>query len=224
MKFLAAISVSLLLGSLGFVSLFQKAATVDVSATVSDNNTAADVIRFKLDPSKSTFICHANRAGIAYFKGRSHRVAVKDFDGEASMSLDSVSPASLTMTIRSASLEETDPIFTPQEKGTINGELNKIVLETAKYPEITFKSTDITGSLKNGAFDVKVTGDITLHGITRRVTIPATVTVNGDTFEAKGNFSLNRKRFGVNATEAFHGFVKVRHVLKFEFDIIGQRV
>jgi len=184
----------------------------------------ADAVHFRLVPDQSTFIVHANRAGIAYFKGKSHRIAVKDFDGEASMSLDSVSPASLTLNIRSASLEETDPVFTAEQKGIINKELNEIVLETAKYPEISFKSTEIQGRMRNGAFDVKVTGDISLHGVTHPITIPAVVTVNGDTFRAKGHFELNRTKFGVHATEAFHGFVKVRHVLKFEFDIMGQRV
>jgi hypothetical protein len=41
---------------------------------------------------------------------------------------------------------------------------------------------------------------------------------------AKGEFRINRKKWGVNATEAFHGLVKVRHTIMFEFDIIGRRV
>jgi polyisoprenoid-binding protein YceI len=166
---------------------------------------------------------HADRAGLAWFKGKSHRIAVKDFSGEASLSLDAVNPASLTMDIKSASLEETGAVYTAEQKATINKEVNELVLETAKYPDIMFKSTDISGKLKNGAFDVRVVGDMTLHGVTRKVTIPATVTVTGDTFRAKGEFKINRKNFGVNATEAFHGFVKVRHTIKFVFDIVGDK-
>jgi polyisoprenoid-binding protein YceI len=184
----------------------------------------ADIVRFRLDPDKSTFMVHADRAGIAYFKGRSHRIAAKEFSGEASLSLDTVNPASLVMDIKAGSLEETSSVFNDKEKQIINGEINKIVLETAKFPDITFKSTGIDGRLENGAFRVVVRGDITLHGVTKNVAIPATVTVNGDTFEAKGEFKLDRKKFGVNATEAFHGFVKVRHTLRFVFDIIGQRI
>jgi len=202
-------------------------ASFDAPSTTSIGNIAepsSDAIRFRLDPSSSTFMVHANRAGLAWFKGKSHRIAVKDWSGEASMSLDSVSPASLVMDIKSSSLEETRDIFTAEQKAIINKELNEIVLETAKYPDITFKSTDISGKLKNGAFDVRVTGDITLHGVTRKVTIPATVTVEGNTFHAKGQFKLDRKKFGVNATEAFHGIVKVRHTLIFVFDIIGEKV
>lgn len=225
MKVLAVVAfVTIIGGSAAYFYQPQPVAVYEVEKEVKNSENLPATVRFRLVPDQSTFIVHANRAGLAYFKGKSHRIAVKDFDGEASMSLDSVSPASLTMNIRSASLGETDPVFTDQQKGIINKELNEIVLETAKYPEITFKSTDIQGSMKNGAFEVKVTGNITLHGVTRPITIPAVVTVNGDTFRAKGHFELNRKKFGVKATEAFHGLVKVRHVIKFEFDIMGQKI
>jgi polyisoprenoid-binding protein YceI len=216
MKFVA-VSVLLFLSSLS--SFHSTPLAIDNVQPVS-----ADTIRFRLDPARSTFMVHANRAGLAWFKGKSHRIAVKEWSGEASMSLDSVSPASLEMDIKSASLGETRDVFTAEQKATINKELNEIVLETAKYPDITFKSTEIMGRLKNGSFDVRVTGDITLHGVTRKVTIPAIVTADGNTFHAKGQFKLNRKKFGVNATEAFHGFVKVRHTLIFVFDIIGEKV
>jgi polyisoprenoid-binding protein YceI len=199
---------------------FEKAVVADSSQLLSQPAT----VSFRLDPSKSTFMVHADRAGLGWFKGKSHRIAVKDFSGEASLSLDAVNPASLTMDIKSASLVETGAVYTEQQKGIIDKEVNEIVLETSKYPDITFKSTEITGKIKNGAFDVRVTGEMTLHGVTRKVTIPAIVTVDGDAFRAKGEFQINRKDFGVKATEAFHGFVKVRHTIKFVFDIVGEKM
>lgn len=198
--------------------------SIPSGAKTVENLTAPAVVRYRLDPSKSTFMIHANRAGLAWFKGKGHRIAAKDFSGEAALSLDALNPASLEMTVRASSLEETDPVFTPQEKAIINKEVNELVLETAKYPDITFKSTDVTGSIKGGAFDVKIGGNLTLHGVTKRIEIPATVTLNGDTMRAVGEFRINRKDWGVNATEAFHGLVKVRHTIKFQFDIIGTRV
>jgi polyisoprenoid-binding protein YceI len=180
-------------------------------------------VRYRLDPSQSKFIVHANRTGLAWFKGHSHRIAVGDFSGTAELNLDAVNPASLELTVRAASLEETDPVFTPEQKKIINKEVNELVLETAKYPEITFKSTDVKGSLVAGKFDVRIGGNLTMHGVTKHIVIPATVTVSGDTMRAVGKFEIDRKDFNVNATEAFHGFVKVKHHLKFEFDIVGKR-
>jgi polyisoprenoid-binding protein YceI len=222
MKTLLLLGITAVFGSLGLLSIKSESAVIDNKFAI--NNVPAPEVRFRLDPSQSTFIAHANRAGLAWFKGHSHRLAIKDFDGQASLSLDAVNPASLTMTARAASIEETDPFFNADQKKTINKEVNEIVLETAKYPEITFRSTEVRGSLKNGAFDVEITGDLTLHGMTKRITIPATVTVSGDTLRAKGEFRINRKKWGVNATEAFHSLVKVRHTIMFEFDIIGRRV
>jgi polyisoprenoid-binding protein YceI len=216
--------IPVLFGLLGYLGLFGIGTDQQpISAKTPVVSSSPAVVSFRLDPSKSTFMVHADRAGLAWFKGKSHRIAVKDFSGEASLSLDAVNPASLTMDIKSASLEETGAVYTAEQKATINKEVNELVLETAKYPDIMFKSTDISGKLKNGAFDVRVVGDMTLHGVTRKVTIPATVTVTGDTFRAKGEFKINRKNFGVNATEAFHGFVKVRHTIKFVFDIVGDK-
>src|SRR5687768_15015892 len=148
----------------------------------------APVIRFELDPARSKFMVKARRGGLAWFKGHSHHLAVRDFDGRVELSLDTLNPASLQMTIRADSLEETGANFTPQQRKIIEKELDEIVLETAKYPEITFRSTEVKGELKNGNFEVKIAGDITLHGVTRQITIPATVTADGDSLRAQGEF------------------------------------
>ena len=192
--------------------------------TLSAGKVNLTALRYRIDPAKSTFIVHANRTGIAWFKGHSHRIAVKDFGGTAELDLIALNPASLQLTVQAASLEETDPAFTPEQKKIINKEVNELVLETAKYPEITFRSTDVKGSIAQGKFDVQIGGDLTLHGVTKHIIIPATVSVTGDSMRAVGEFGIDRKDFNVNATEAFHGFVRVKHHLKFEFDIVAQRL
>src|SRR6185436_14044249 len=156
-------------------------------------------VRFRIDSAQSKFMVHAQRGGLAWFKGHSHDIAVRDFSGVAELALDAIDPASLEMTIRADSLEETGAVFTAEQKQIIKKELRELVLETAKYPEITFKSTDVKGELKNGQFEVKIGGNMTLHGVTKRVVIPATVTVSGDTLRARGEFKINRKDFNVNA-------------------------
>lgn len=196
-----------------------------VSGPVGDPSlrAAPSIARFRIDAANSKFIVHADRAGLAWFKGHSHRIAVGDFSGEASLALDAVTPASLEMSVRADSLEETSPDFTDKQKGIINRELKEIVLESEKFPEIHFKSTKVAGRLENGAMAVKITGALTLHGITKQIEIPAKVTLDSGNLRAVGTFEINRKNFKVNATEAFHGFVKIRHSLKFEFDIVAVR-
>ncbi|HEY0428391.1 MAG TPA: YceI family protein [Pyrinomonadaceae bacterium] len=179
---------------------------------------------YKIDSSQSKFMVHASRGGLAWFKGHSHEIAVREFGGDAELAMDLSNPATLEMSIRADSLEETSDVFTAEQKKIINKELDEIVLEAAKYPEITFKSTDVKGNINGAEFDVKIGGDMTLHGITKRVVIPARVTVSGDTMRAQGEFSINRKDFKVNATDAFHGFVRIKHKLKFTFDIVARKI
>lgn len=181
-------------------------------------------MRYTIDPVRSSFMVKASRGGLAWFKGHDHHIAVRDFSGQAELTMDAINPASLTMTIQAASLEETSDVFTPQQKGIINKELKDIVLETAKYPEITFKSTEVKGSLKDARFDIKIGGDITLHGVTRHIVIPATVSLENDVLHAKGEFDLDRSDFNVKATSAFHGLVRIKNKLKFTFDIVGRRI
>jgi polyisoprenoid-binding protein YceI len=192
--------------------------------TSPERGRSVEVVRFRLDPSRSSFMVHADRAGLAWFKGHSHRLAVREFSGEAALTLDVLNPASLEMNVVAHSIEETAPVFTQQQKDIIKKELEEIVLETEKYPAITFRSTKVTGALKDGGFDVEIAGDLTLHGVTRPIEIPARVTVEGTTIRAKGDFKLNRKKFDVNATNAFHGFVRIKHTLRFVFDIVATRI
>lgn len=180
--------------------------------------------RYQIDAAGSQFMVHAFRGGLLYFKGHDHFIKVGDFSGEVQITPSVINPASLTLAIRANSLEETGANFTAEQKGIIKKELDELVLESAKYPEITFRSTDVTGRLNGAQFDATIGGDITLHGVTKHVSIPAAVTFDGNNLRAKGEFTLNRKDFNVNATTAKHGTIRVKHKLKFTFDIAAHKV
>jgi len=181
--------------------------------------------RYRLDASQSNFTVRAFSGGLLWFKGKDHFIRVRDFSGEAQLNPGAINPASLHITIRAASLEETRDIFTPQEKQIINKELREIVLEPDKYPEIVFKSSSVTGKSTGATqYDLKITGDLTLHGVTRQITIPTTVTLTGNDLRAQGEFTIERSDFNVKATSAMHGMIRVRDKLKFTFDIVGHQL
>ena len=180
---------------------------------------------FRLDAGQSKFIAHALRGGLLWFKGHEHLVAAREFTGDAEITPEKITPASLRLAVKTDSMVETSDAFTEPQKQIINKELREIVLEPGKYPEIVFKSADVTGkTLGNGQYDLKIGGDLTLHGVTRHIMIPAKVTLNGNSLRAVGEFSIDRSDFNVKATSAFHGMVRVREKVKFTFDIVGHRV
>jgi polyisoprenoid-binding protein YceI len=179
---------------------------------------------YRLDAARSKFMIRAFAGGPLWFKGHDHFVQARDFKGEARLTPGSVGPASLTLDVRAASLVETREVFTEEQKKIINGELRDLVLEPDKYPDITFRSTDVTVEPRGGdLFALKLGGDLTLRGITRHVTIPAEVTLRGDELRARGEFEIKRGDFKVPATSAFHGTVRIRDKLKVSFDIVARR-
>src|SRR5919205_1256902 len=133
-------------------------------------------VTYNLDASQSKFMAHANRSGLLWFKGHSHHLAASDFNGQVQLTPDTITPASLRLVVKAASLHETGADFTEPQKQIINKELKEIVLHPDRYPEIVFQSTNVTvKSSGAGRYEVKIDGNLTLHGVTRRVVIPAAV-------------------------------------------------
>ncbi|HUS12630.1 MAG TPA: hypothetical protein VMZ30_19325, partial [Pyrinomonadaceae bacterium] len=67
--------------------------------------TATD--RFILDSGQSKFIAHALRGGLLWFKGHEHFVAAREFMGEAHITPDTITPASLQLAVKTDSMVET---------------------------------------------------------------------------------------------------------------------
>jgi len=70
--------------------------------------------------------------------------------------------------------------------------------DVQKYPTATFDSTSIaaTPGGPNGATHA-ITGNLTLHGQTKSITFPATISTDGGKITAKSEFSIARKDFGL---------------------------
>ena len=181
-------------------------------------------VTYNLDASQSKFMANASRSGLLWFKGKSHHLAASDFSGQVELTPDTITPASLRLVVKAASLHETGAEFTEPQKQIIDKELKDIVLHPDQYPDITFQSTNVAAKgLGAGRYEVKINGNLTLHGVTHPITIPATVTFSGGTLRAAGAFSIDRDDYKVKATSAFHGMVRVDDDIKFEFDILGRR-
>lgn len=66
----------------------------------------------------------------------------------------------------------------------------------AQFPKATFESTKIVKGGENGATHT-ITGNLTLHGVTKSITFPAKVAVAGDSVTVDADFGINRKDFGI---------------------------
>src|SRR2546423_3022907 len=134
---------------------------------------APATVTYEIDASHSKFMAHANRSGLLWFKGHSHHLQAGDFSGRVELTPNTITPASLRLVVKAASLHETGADFTEPQKQIINKELKEIVFHPDQYPDITFQSTNVTAKMTAAdRYEVKIDGNLTLHGVTRRVTIP----------------------------------------------------
>ena len=91
------------------------------------------------------------------------------------------------------------------------------------YPEITFTSTAVS---RTGTNDYDVTGDLTMKGVTKSITIPFEVSGPAtDPFGAtriglEGSVVVNRKDWGVNWNAALEtGGVLISEKVTLEFEV-----
>ncbi|WP_334164642.1 YceI family protein [Phenylobacterium sp.] len=113
---------------------------------------------YTLDPAHSKITWSVNHMGFSTYVGQFAKV-------EGQLTLDPRRPeaSQLAVTVDANSV------------GTLNDELDKHLktadfLDTAKFPTATFKATRIRLS---GERSADITGDLTLHGVTRPVTLEA---------------------------------------------------
>ena len=186
------------------------------------SSTSPATVRYVIDTPRSKFMARAFAGGLLWFKGHDHHLVARDFSGEVDVTPDSITPASLHLVVKAGSLAETGAAFTEPQKEIINKELREIVLHPDKYPDITFQSSSVTSKpAKGGGYDVEIRGQLTLHGATRNEEIHAHVTLQGNELRAIGEFTIDRGGYGVKATSAFHGMVRVRDTVKFTFDVVA---
>jgi len=86
--------------------------------------------------------------------------------------------------------------------GLRNKEMRERYLETNKFGTGTFKSVSVSGPASiapNQPADINVTGDLTIHGVTKRMTIPVRIVLLPDgRIHATTNFKVRMPDFGIN--------------------------
>ncbi len=106
------------------------------------------------------------------------------------------------------------------EKTLMQEHFNENYLESDKYPKSDFKGT-ITNLAdvhfdKDGTYNAKVSGKLTLHGVTLDINQPGTITVKGNSIKLSAKFPITLKDVNISVPAVVSD--KVDKVVKITLD------
>jgi polyisoprenoid-binding protein YceI len=180
---------------------------------------------FVIDPGQTTITLHVGRAGVFAFAGHDHEVMVPAMQGHLTLDRVNVSRSTVSVTFETAALKVTgkgEPSEDVPEVQRVM--LSDQVLDVQRHPTITFQSRQVS-VVKQSAnqMTLGITGDLTLHGVTRPLNVPVTVQLAADGLRANGRATVQQSQFGIRPVRAGAGTVRVKDEVEVVLSVTAKR-
>ncbi len=95
------------------------------------------------------------------------------------------------------------------EKQTMQEHFNEDYMESDKFPKSEFKGkiTNVgeVNLSKDGVYNAKAEGKLTMHGVTKEVSIPGTITVKGTDITMSSKFVVKTKDYDIKIPSVVEG-------------------
>jgi polyisoprenoid-binding protein YceI len=182
-------------------------------------------IELAIDPTASQVVIEVGKSGMLSFAGHLHEVTAP-VQGRVMFDPDDWRRSSVSLDFDAAALKVTGKGESPAEVPEVQRVmLSDQVLDTKRYPRITFTSQRISVDARSGnTGTVIIDGELTLHGATHPVTIRASATLEASgRLTARGTFSFNQTDFGITPVAGGAGTVRVKDALDVQFVLAAHR-
>lgn len=179
--------------------------------------------RFTLDPDRSMVLVRTGRAGLFKFAGHEHVIRATQLEGDVVADDANLAASSVSVVIPAAGLSVLFEGEPPQDVPKVQAKMQSPdLLDVTRFPTITFRSTAITAKAAGeGIYEATIAGELVLHGVTRRMTIPARVELAAaGTLVAKGRTTLRQTDFSLEPTSVA-GVVKVKNEVVIEYEFVA---
>ncbi|MBZ5635306.1 MAG: YceI family protein [Acidobacteriia bacterium] len=166
-----------------------------------------------IDLQRSTITIHVGKAGLLSAAGHDHTINAPLSSGVIQ---ESPTPH-VEFTVETTKMTvKPDPKVDAKTQADIQKDMEEMTLETKRFPEIKFRSSRIE-KLTEGQW--KVEGDLSLHGVTKPVSL--TVKRAGDSYTA--HTVLKQTNFGIKPISVGGGMIKVKDEVEIDFTIFPRR-
>ena len=179
---------------------------------------------YVVDAAASYMRVHVGKSGALSFAGHKHEVVAPAVSGEIVADAADLGASRVALTFEAGALKvlpEGEPAGdAPKVEEIMRGPK---VLDAVRFPAITFKSQRVTfRDAGGGAYDLELSGELMLHGVTRALTLPVHVEVAGETLTASGKATLRHDQFGMQPVSAAGGSVKVKNEIQVEYRLVAR--
>lgn len=181
-------------------------------------------VTYPVVESKSSVRVHVGKSGAFSFAGHRHEVQAP-VSGTVNADTADLSRSSVDLTFASGRLRvlpDGEPAGdAPKVEEVMHG---PEVLDAVRFPEIHFRSKTVAGrALSSGVFELRLVGELSLHGLTQEITLPVRVTLEGSTLKAIGETTLRHDQFGMKPVSVAGGAVKVANEIRIDFEVVAEQ-
>jgi polyisoprenoid-binding protein YceI len=161
-----------------------------------------------IDTQSSTMTVHVGKSGVFSAFGHEHVISAPIASGSADTSTQTVE-----LRINATALRVSDTNGSESDKAQIQKTmLGPELLDADRYREILFHSTSAQMTASGGW---TMTGNLTLHGMTR----PVTVHLHEQNGRYVGTAAIRQSEFGIKPVKVAGGTVSVKNEIRIDFDI-----
>ena len=162
-----------------------------------------------IDAASSAITVKVFKSGLFSAFAHDHEIRAEGLQGEVETNPD----RRVELQVDARRLRVLDPKLSADKRAEVQATMESDkVLHVDQYPEIVFRSTSVS---PQGPGKWNVTGQLTLHGQTR----PVSLVVEEHNGRYRGSTGLRQRDFGITPVSLFGGTVKVKDEIKIEFDI-----
>jgi polyisoprenoid-binding protein YceI len=171
-----------------------------------------------IDTERSTITIHVGKSGLLSAAAHDHTIDAPISSGTIrEPGAPGSAPPRVEFTVETAKMTvKPDPKIDAKTQATIQTDMEEMTLETKKFPRIEFHSSRVE-KLAGGQW--KVDGDLSLHGVTKPVSL--TVKQTGDSYTTRT--VLKQTDFGIKPISIGGGMIKVKNEVEIDFQIFSRQ-
>jgi polyisoprenoid-binding protein YceI len=178
---------------------------------------------YLVDPGRSRFTVHAVATGLLSAFAHSPTFSVGDLSGSVRFDPDAPGTIAAELTVNADSLRLEDQVR-HADRAEIEDRMRSEVLETARFPEVTFRTEQAAADPAGpGRYRVALGGRLSLHGVTFPCLVEGVLTVDGDGgLRLRGDCPLRMSDFRIRPVTAVGGTIRLKDEVRISFDIAAR--